>query len=200
MRVFVKILVNLITTFRFLITIFLMSIFRNINEIEYLVLIVCLLLSDFIDGRLARRFRVQTFYGSNMDTIADKALFITLMLLLLEKIPIIWFPLFGEILIAFVNVIGKVKGKKTESSNLGKIKTWIVSITIILCYVYYFHFIHYFFVFIGCGISFILQIFVLFYYVKFLKVQVNQSKKKSYYSFRDILYYLFSTDYYLKHN
>ena len=55
------------------------------------VLFIIASITDFIDGKLARKYKVQTIYGSNMDTIADKALSIGLIILLLQKNKYIWY-------------------------------------------------------------------------------------------------------------
>ena len=80
-----KILVNVITTFRFLYTMILPILKGRISRLAFIINIALLFLTDFIDGALARKFKVQTLYGSVMDTIADKTLSIILIVLLIKK-------------------------------------------------------------------------------------------------------------------
>ena len=193
MRNLMKILVNLLTTSRLIITIFLMILFESISQNKFIAIIAILFLTDFIDGKLARKYNVQTIYGSMMDTIGDKAMSIGLSIILIKKVPIIILPLLGEIIISLINIIGEIMEKKPESSPLGKIKMWIVSITIIICYISYFKKMNIKIEDIGCFITFILQIFVIIDYVKRLK---NKQKKPPLYSKEKLLYRLFSTKYY----
>ena len=193
MRNLMKILVNLLTTSRLIITIFLMILFESISQNKFIAIIAILFLTDFIDGKLARKYNVQTIYGSMMDTIGDKAMSIGLSIILIKNIPIIILPLIGEIIISRINIIGEILGKKPESSPLGKIKMWIVSITIITCYISYFKKTNIKIEYIGCFITFILQIFVIIDYVKRLK---HKPKKQPQYPKEKLLYRLFSTKYY----
>ena len=85
MRNSIKFFVNLLTTLRFLSIIVLIIIFKKVSHRLFILTISLLFLTDFIDGKLARKYKVQTIYGSNMDTIADKALSIGLIILLLQK-------------------------------------------------------------------------------------------------------------------
>ena len=183
MRNIMKILVNLLTTSRLIITIFLMALFESISQNKFIIIIAILFLTDFIDGKLARKYNVQTIYGSMMDTIGDKAMSIGLSIILIKNVPIIILPLIGEIIISLINIIGEILGKKTESSPLGKIKMWIVSITIIICYIIYFKKINIKIEYIGCLITFILQTFVIIDYIKRLKKKQKKtttvSKRKT---------------------
>ncbi len=200
MRKIMKIVVNLLTTARLILTILLMLLFKNISEIKFLIYITILFLTDFIDGKLARSFQVQTVYGANMDSIADKSLSIGLMLLILKKIPSIWLPLIGEILISSINIIGKIYGKKTNSRIIGKVKTWFISITIIICYINYFNISGNDLVWISCIITLMLQIGVTLDYIYYLKHQKKQELKQKENTENNIFYRLFSTEYYLKNN
>ena len=69
-----KLLVNLITASRLLFTVILMIIYKSIPNYWFLILIAIIFSTDFIDGKLARKFHVETFFGSLMDTMADKIL------------------------------------------------------------------------------------------------------------------------------
>ena len=191
-----KIFVNLLTTLRFLLTIVLMIQFEQISKVKFIIYIIILFLTDYIDGKLARKFKVQTIYGSNMDAIADKTLSIGLMFLMIKTIPIIWLPLIGELVIAIINISGKLMGKKIESIIEGKIKTWVIAITIILSYCYYYQLISYIPIWIGSIITFIFQIYVIIQYIKKIHSQKRILKNKQS-DIKNFLYHLFSTEYYL---
>lgn len=200
MRNIIKIFVNILTTSRLVLSILLMMCFKNISKMNFLIYILLLFLTDFIDGKLARGFKVQTIYGSNMDAIADKFLSIGMLLLLLKNNSIVWVPFIGEIIISIINIKGKIEGKRTESSNIGKIKTWFIAITVFICFGNYFNLITRPIVWISCIVTFIIQIKTAIDYIKYLEKQKPVHKKKKEKNATNILYRLFSTEYYLKNN
>ena len=173
MRNSIKFFVNLLTTLRFLSIIILVIIFKKISQRFFIIIISILFLTDFIDGKLARKFKVQTIYGSNMDTIADKALSIGLIILLLHQNNNVLLLLLGEIIISVINTIGKLQGKKTKSSLIGKIKTWFLSITIILGYINYFKLMDTKYIIIYIIITVITQIYCIIDYTIYL---INQKQ------------------------
>ena len=59
------------------------------------------------------------------------------------------------------NIIETLKGKYSASSKIGKIKTWIIAITIVISYINYFQKIKYPLVIICSIITFITQILVI---------------------------------------
>ena len=192
-----KIFVNLITTLRFAYTLILAIMKAKISELAFIINIIILFLTDSIDGILARKYKVQTLYGSIMDTIADKTLCIVLMLFLVKKIDMVFVMLIGEILIACINVLATLRGKKTQSRLLGKVKMWFISATIVLSYMYYFNLISYNTEFIGI-ITVLLQIATIIDYIEALKKQEgNSNQKYEIKNAQDLKYVLFNTEYYL---
>ena len=123
-----KILVNSITMTRVIGT-FLMPFVSSAFTAEKLTCyIILLLLTDSIDGIMARRLKVSTLFGALLDTIADKLLSIATLIILAKIYPIMWLPLITEILITLINVIFGTKGAHVESSMFGKIKTWVLGV------------------------------------------------------------------------
>ena len=197
-----KILVNAITTSRLLFTMFLPLLSAFVSDTAFIVIITILFFTDFIDGRLARKYKVQTLYGAYMDTLADKMLCIVLLLYLVGKFNIVSILAIGEVLIGLVNIHALVNGKKAKSSKLGKIKMWFISITIILNYMYHFKLISRIFIIISVISTLIMQIITLIDYIKIYK---KQKSDKEHSIFRetekkDIKYILFNTEYFLKNN
>lgn len=193
-----KIFVNLITTIRFLYTLIFPSLKTEISNLAFIINIIVLFLTDSIDGILARKYKVQTLYGSIMDTIADKTLCIVLMLLLIQKIDIVAGMLIGEILIACINVFAMLKGKKAKSSLMGKTKMWFISIAIVLSYMHYFNIIGYNIVFVSIIATNLVQILTIIDYVKTLKSQeYNKRTMNVIKNVEDLKYVLFNTEYYL---
>lgn len=194
-----KTIVNLITTIRFVYTLFLPFLESNISNTAFIINIVVLFSTDLIDGFLARKFRVQTLYGSLMDTVADKALSITLLLILIKKINIVSIMLMGEIIIACINTFSLIKGKKTRSRLLGKIKMWFISATITLGYMNYFDIIGYTFVIVGTILTFIMQVITTIDYI--IKLRMQKVGAKPIYKAEDkkeLKHILFNTEYYLE--
>lgn len=194
-----KIFVNLMTTIRFAYTLILPILKLRISNTAFIINIVILFLTDSWDGILARKFKVQTLYGSVMDTIADKTLSIILLsMLLINKLDILSLVLLCEIIISIPNVIGMITGKKTKSSWIGKIKMWLLSITIVLSYLNYFDIVDYNVVIISSVITIILQLFAIHGYIRTLLSQKEiKQERKPINNLADLKYVLFDTDYYL---
>lgn len=200
-KLIMKVLVNLITTCRMLFSFFLLFLIPKIDQYIFLTIIIILFLTDSLDGILARKFQVQTLYGSTMDTIADKTLSIILLLPLLKKLNVILLILLGELGIAIINIWGRIQHKTTKSSIGGKIKMWILSITILLGYFFYFGLINYQIVEIAIYITVGFQCYVLFDYICYLKKQTSIKAEKHVLNHKkDLLYVLFDTKYYLENS
>lgn len=193
-----KIFVNLITTFRFIYTLILPILQLTISNTAFIVNLVVLFLTDTIDGFLARKFCVQTFYGSIMDTIADKTLSIVLLVILAHNINILYVVLLCEILIALLNSIEMIRRKRTKSIIIGKIKMWFLAITILCGYLNYFRLISIELIDSLCLITVAIQIMTFVSYVKYLESQKDNLREKlELKSINDLKYILFDTDFYL---
>lgn len=193
-----KIFVNLITTCRFLYTIILPFLQIRISNTAFIVNLIVLFLTDTVDGFLARKFRVQTFYGSLMDTIADKMLSIVLLIILMSHNHLLAVLLAGEILIALLNSFEMARRKRTKSIMIGKVKMWILAITIVAGYLNYFNVISLEIVNILCAITVVSQVLTFLSYIKYLEMQEHELRDKpKIKSFKDLKYVLFDTDFYL---
>lgn len=194
-----KIFVNIITTIRFTYALFLPILKNKISEVAFVINIAILFLTDSIDGILARKHKVQTLYGSIMDTIADKTLSIILLLMLTERYKILSIILLSEIIIAITNIIGKITGRKVESSIYGKIKMWLLSITIVIGYMSLFSIINKNILLICVGITSMFELIVIIDYIYTLVKQKEVVKHKyAIKNLSDLKYVLFDTDYYMQ--
>lgn len=191
-----KIFVNLITTCRLIFSVILGFLYLKISKCNFLLIIITLFFTDFIDGFLARKFEVQSYYGSIMDTIADKTLNIVVLLPLLSSNKIAIIVLIEEILIALINVYGKFKGKHTRSNVYGKIKMWFLAISVIFGYLYIFKQIPLIIVTICFILTILIEFIVILEYYFYLKKQ--KSVNKTIINYKEFLYVLFNTDYYKK--
>ena len=191
-----KLLVNLITASRLLFTVILMIIYKSIPNYWFLILIAIIFSTDFIDGKLARGFHVETFYGSLMDTVADKVLNIALLLPLIKITKWFYLLLALEVTILLVNTIGTIHGKKTRSLFLGKVKMWFIFFTIILGYATIFNYLNNIYALITLVLTIICEIIVIIDYIIFLLKQEKNTNRFKIKSFDDLIYFLFDTDYY----
>lgn len=193
-----KILVNLITTFRFLYALILPVIKAKVSNLAFIVNIVVLLLSDSLDGILARKYKIQTLYGAIMDTLADKALGIILATILINDINLVIFVIINEILILLINGVALLFKKKTKASIFGKIKMWGLSISIVLGYMHYFYSINLEIVNFSLIITIVLQIVTIINYcVSLIKQKSDYKTFKDAKENKNLKYLLFDTDYYM---
>ena len=161
-----KIIPNILTLIRLIVTP--IAILLGINSHYKILAILCVMvaLTDFLDGKLARRWDVCSEFGAKLDTISDKALTIGLLIVLILKNNVFLYILIVELLIALINVIIFIRTHVTESLLIGKIKTWILYITLVLGIInIFFSKIN---ILINCGIylSLIFQTLTLFFYVR----------------------------------
>lgn len=191
-----KLITNLITTSRVFLTIILMCIYKSIPNYLFLIFIALIFSTDFIDGKLARGFHVETFYGSLMDTIADKVLNIALLLPLISISKWFLVLLSLEIIILGVNTIGIIHGKRTRSLFLGKVKMWFIFLTIILGYAYIFKYINNIYVLSALLLTIICEVIVIINYIIFLLKQKKDPNRFKVRNMNDLKYFLFNTEYY----
>lgn len=191
--------VNIITTIRFVYTLFLPILKAKVSKVAFFINIVILFLTDSIDGILARKFKVQSLYGALMDTVADKALCIVLLMLLTKNIEIIFVLIIFELIIALINTIAMIKGKKTKSIIVGKIKMCVLSVNIILNYLYLFGILDKNLAIISAYITIFIQLMTVINYLVYV-FKSEKTQGKTIFQVRnmqDLKYVLFDTEYYL---
>lgn len=127
-----KIIVNMLTGSR-LVGALMVPIAINLLSIPMLLGILSILLvTDFLDGKLARKYKVQTVGGSMLDPLSDKLLAFSCLLSLLQIGSYMLVPFFMEITIGAINSYKLCKGQNVKATNIGKLKTWALSIMILL--------------------------------------------------------------------
>ena len=103
-----------------------------------LILFVLAILSDYYDGRLARKYKVESNLGRFLDPLADKLLVLTAYSCFVfipdYKIPfwIIIIILFRELSLTGLRMLAISQGKTLKTSKLGKLKTATQMFTIII--------------------------------------------------------------------
>ena len=130
-----KVFVNSITFVRIIGTFLMPFVSTHLNAKEFVSYITILLLTDSIDGIMARWLKVSTVFGSLLDAAADKLFGIATLCVLARVYPVMWLPVIIEILITMINTGGATKGSTVESSMLGKLKTWILGICIVIGFI-----------------------------------------------------------------
>lgn len=132
-----KILVNLITSIRSLGTIAIIPVFFQCGSFVTALTAAGFLATDFIDGLLARKLKVQTFFGSLLDALSDKAFGIICLLLLSTLNPIFLAVIGLELGIFAINYKSGQEGKNVKTSGAGRAKTLLLAATIVgsfFCY------------------------------------------------------------------
>lgn len=126
-----KYIPNILTTYRLIVAIILPVLFcSKMYKILFTNLIIALL-TDALDGTLARHWQVTSNYGKIVDAIGDKILaFSSSIIFIISTNKLFFITLILEITIATINIINilkthdiKEKFSNHKSSKCGKIKT-----------------------------------------------------------------------------
>ena len=128
------IVVNLITFIRLIGTFILPIISTKLKPESLITYIVLILATDTIDGVLARRLNASTIFGAILDALADKLFAISTLLIIASKYSIMYLPIITEVMIMLINTEGATRGAVVESSYLGKLKTWILGICLVVAF------------------------------------------------------------------
>ncbi|MCI8331180.1 MAG: CDP-alcohol phosphatidyltransferase family protein [Bacilli bacterium] len=128
-------LVNIITFTRVIGSI-IMPIIYFTKGIETLVFfVVTLFLTDFIDGKLSRIWKVESFLGSLLDSVSDKLFAFVMLGILSYEYPGLLSVLTLEFIIFVINTLAFSEFKNVQSSKIGKLKTFIMDASLsILCF------------------------------------------------------------------
>ena len=132
-----KILVNSITGIRSLGSIAIVAIYLSKGSFLTAIFTIIFFMTDCIDGFLARRLHAQTFFGSLLDGMSDKAFGIICLIILSTLNPVFLSLILIEITILYVNYQSVKRGNNTQSSIAGKAKTLLLAATIVgsfFCY------------------------------------------------------------------
>ena len=128
-----KQLPNIITISRIISLVVGFILFMKGNTILSLIFYIYGAISDSIDGYFARKLNAYTKFGQYLDAISDKLYFLSLIIiLLLNKKYLIIIPFIMEIIISIINYLIIKKNKKVFTERVGKFKTTLFMITLIL--------------------------------------------------------------------
>lgn len=126
---------NILTASRIIFTpiIIMLGYFNKMNIVIILVTVAAI--TDFLDGRLARKWNIVSVFGAKLDAVADKIFAIGLIACLTRRFPILLIPFGFEIIIGITNLFYYYQTKITKSLWVGKAKTTLLFITVILGFV-----------------------------------------------------------------
>ena len=127
-------IVNFLTLIRVIGTFLLIPIYNLFGgKIVGITSFICYL-TDSIDGILARKWRVSTFFGALFDGFADKLFTIVNFIILYMITPYALIPIIIEILTILIQVFKFNRNLNIQSNIVGKAKIWILAITIVLTF------------------------------------------------------------------
>ena len=124
--------VNFITFLRVIGSILLIPIYFKYGSFALGIGVLIFVSTDFIDGFLARTLHTSTFFGAIFDALSDKLFNVIVLLLISIKHPIMLLLIVMECIILYVGFNGTIKGNKSRSTILGKLKMIVMSVSIIL--------------------------------------------------------------------
>lgn len=127
-----KIMVNMITALRGIGGILLVPIFSIYGSIPATVWFISFMATDWIDGYLARKYEVSSFFGALLDGMFDKLFGIISFLLLASISPSYMIPLLFEAGILGYGLYSASKGNNVKSTIIGKTKMWFLAVSVLL--------------------------------------------------------------------
>lgn len=141
-----KYIPNILTTYRLVVALLIPLLFFNNYYNLLTILFITALLSDSIDGFLARRWHVTSTYGKLCDMIGDKLLALSssaTFIIAVNRYFII--TLILELVICFVNMINVIKSGALKSNDFsnhksslcGKLKTVFLFVSLFFGYISY---------------------------------------------------------------
>ncbi len=89
-------------------------------------------LTDYLDGKLARKWHATSKLGAKLDAVGDKCFAFSLLAILIYYTHSFFYVLVLEGLIALFNIYVFLKYNVVQSLIVGKIKTWIIFSTILI--------------------------------------------------------------------
>jgi len=126
---------NILTCSRALAPITVAPLILTGNIIPGLIIASLLASTDFFDGLLARKLHAESEFGRLADSIVDKIFSVTLLLVGSTLNPIIILNIIPEVAISINNARAFNEGQKVKSSLIGKLKTWLLSINILISFI-----------------------------------------------------------------
>lgn len=137
-----------------------------------IILLIIFALTDFLDGKIARKYNLVSEFGVKLDAVCDKIFAIGLIIPAIINHGIFIFNFVMEIAISYTNLLSYTKGNNPRSTIIGKIKTALLSLTLILAYIPNMNNLV---IFIFSLITIICQVITL---IKYINTDMEMDKKK----------------------
>ena len=137
-----------------------------------IILLIIFALTDFLDGKMARKYNLVSEFGVKLDAVCDKIFAISLIIPAIINHGIFIFNFVMEIAISYTNLLSYSKGNNPRSTIIGKIKTALLSLTLILAYIPNMNNLV---IFIFSLITIICQVITL---IKYINTDMEMDKKK----------------------
>lgn len=137
-----------------------------------IILLIIFTLTDFLDGKIARKYNLVSEFGVKLDAVCDKIFAISLIIPAIINHGIFIFNFVMEIAISYTNLLSYTKGNNPRSTIIGKIKTALLSLTLILAYIPNMNNLV---IFIFSLITIICQVITL---IKYINTDMEMDKKK----------------------
>ncbi len=179
-----KYLPNILTVIRIILTplIVYLGITKQISILFILAIIIAI--TDFLDGRLARKWQTNSSFGKKLDIFSDRILTIGLLIILMKNNTLFLYVLILETIIILFYMLLFFKTKRVESLLVNKIKTWLVFFTVLLGIVEIFIFKLNIVVNIFLYLTLFLQLITI---IKCIKIYKNKQEKKNHYEDKEYI-------------
>lgn len=129
-------------------------------------------ITDFLDGKIARKYNYVSDFGVKLDAVCDKIFAMSLVIPAVFECYILLFNLILEIAISYTNLLSEAKGNHPRSTIIGKIKTTLLSITLILIYIPKTDII---IIFVASIVTIICQVITL---IKYINIDMDKDRKR----------------------
>ena len=144
--------------------------FNNKNNIILIITGILALIggiTDYFDGKIARKYNIVSDYGKKLDQISDKTFATTLSLILLTVNIYFIITLILELLIIITNALFNLKFKNinNDSNLIGKLKQWPLFALLFMGFISNINKIYYNITFILFIITIIMQLLTIFSYI-----------------------------------
>ena len=126
--------VNLITATRIVGSIALIPLFLKFGGLVASGVLAGVFLTDLVDGFLARKWNVSTFFGATLDAVSDKLIGITSLVALLSVTKLALLPILMEVGNFSINYLKYKEHQNVHSFFSGKLKTAAISIGVVLSF------------------------------------------------------------------
>ena len=172
-----KLIPNLLTILRPIGMIPANILFFTGNILPATLLTGALLATDFVDGKLARKWDCQSKLGADLDAVGDKIMFFGMALPLIVSNPIMLINILLEGAISYVNICSGLKGLDAKTNYIGKVKTWFLSLTLVAGYLVKFFSIPYNIFSLLISATTLFQGLTLFKYIRtYKKMEMEKTK------------------------